>query len=846
MNLYTRVFEMGVPALFRWLNEKYPKITSQAIEQEEYLDVSSPNPNGIEFDNLYLDMNGIIHPCCHPEGKKAPENENEMFLEIFRYIDRLFHMIRPRKLLYMAIDGVAPRAKMNQQRSRRFRSAQESNLTQESKEKSMAILLQVPDKDNGISIDEMKVSFDSNCITPGTKFMHDLSLALNYYIIDRINTDSGWSNIRVILSDSSVPGEGEHKIMEFIRKQRVSPQHDPNTQHVIYGLDADLIMLSLATHEPHFHVLREDVFHKKPFNIDSSSTSLSESTTSTESLSTKHSFILLDISILREYLYYEFSHNFTSNFDFERMIDDWIFLCFFVGNDFLPHLPSLEIREGAIDLLLDTYKKCFHLFNKNLYISNEGLVDVSNVKMLLNELGMIEDEIFKKRHERELKREEINNQRIQTPTDQKSDIPKYTAKRKIAIDLSLIPLGEESSMKMKKIESGARSLEENQNIADQLRQDIDGNPENKKSKDDSQDNVRLWEQGSKERYYKSKLNASVNDHSFIQKMIHSYIEGVCWVMAYYYRGCVSWNWFYPYHYAPFASDFVHIDKKFKPEFQLGYPFKPFEQLLGVLPPQSYQLLPKPYHSLLLDKDSELNDFYPDSFVVDLNGKRHAWQGVALLSFIDENRLMKTARKIEPLLSNEDVELNEFGQDILYVSKYVDTYEFICSLYTKACRERIKLDGPVDGFIIPLKKHDICIPNGIFHPPLFMKAILSDVADNICMQSWYILPETSIDSFSSKLLHGVRLARSVVKLEDFLKSKAQKENRDRHSWSRGSNEGYHSMRQEYHSRLAERTELPWTAYRNNLSRPFQDNRDKNSYYMSNRKREFMHSKNSYNH
>lgn len=832
---------MGVPALFRWLNEKYPKITSQVIEQEdESPDASSSNPNGIEFDNLYLDMNGIIHPCCHPEGKKAPENENEMFLEIFRYIDRLFHMIRPRKLLYMAIDGVAPRAKMNQQRSRRFRSSQESKLTQESKEKSMALLLQVPDENVGTSIDDMKLSFDSNCITPGTKFMHDLSLALNYYIIDKINTDSGWSNIRVILSDSSVPGEGEHKIMEFIRKQRASLQHDPNTQHVIYGLDADLIMLSLATHEPHFRVLREDVFHKKPSNIDStSSISLAESTNSTESQSSKPPFIFLDISILREYLYYEFSHNFTSNFDFERMIDDWIFLCFFVGNDFLPHLPSLEIREGAIDLLLDTYKKCFHLFNKNLYISNQGLIDISNVKILLDELGIVEDEIFKKRHERELKREEIKNQRIDT-SDQKSNVPRYTAKRNIAIDLSLIPLGEDSNIKRKKIESGARSLEENQGIADQLRQYIDNGSENKnESKDDDQDNIRLWEQGSKERYYKSKLNTSVDDHSFIQKMIHSYIEGVCWVMAYYYRGCVSWNWFYPYHYAPFASDFIHIDKKFKPEFQLGHPFKPFEQLLGVLPPQSHQLLPKPYHSLLLDKNSELNDFYPDNFVIDLNGKKHPWQGVALLSFIDENRLVETARKIEPLLSNEDSELNEFGQDIFYVSKYVDIYEVICSLYTKARNEKIKLDGPVDGFIIPLKGHDICIPNGIFHPPLFMQAILPDITDNICMQSWYILPDTSIDSFPPKLLHGVRLAKSVVRLEDFLKSKSQKENRDRHSWSRGSNGGYHSMRQEYHSRLTERSELPWTAYRNNLSRSSSSQepkayRDKNSYYMSNKR------------
>lgn len=64
---------MGVPALFRWLSTKYPKIITPVIEETvvegEKINLSSLNPNGIEFDNLYLDMNGIIHPCCHPEGK---------------------------------------------------------------------------------------------------------------------------------------------------------------------------------------------------------------------------------------------------------------------------------------------------------------------------------------------------------------------------------------------------------------------------------------------------------------------------------------------------------------------------------------------------------------------------------------------------------------------------------------------------------------------------------------------------------------------------------------------------------------------------------------------------------
>jgi len=133
---------------------------------------------------------------------------------------------------------------MNQQRARRFRSAKDSL--------DLKAALQAQGK-------EVPDLFDSNQISPGTKFMHELGENLAWFVKFKLNTDPIYQNCeRVCLSDSSVPGEGEHKMMDIIRNLKVSPEYDPNTRHCFYGSDADLIMLSLLTHEPHFTIIREE------------------------------------------------------------------------------------------------------------------------------------------------------------------------------------------------------------------------------------------------------------------------------------------------------------------------------------------------------------------------------------------------------------------------------------------------------------------------------------------------------------------------------------------------------------------------------------------------------------
>lgn len=121
----------------------------------------------------------------------------------------------------------------------------------------------------------------------------------------------------------------------------------------------------------------------------------------------------------------------------------------------------------------------------------------------------------------------------------------------------------------------------------------------------------------------------------------SYVVGLCWVMKYYYDGCASWKWYYPFHYGPFASDLKNIERFQKDcdSFELHEPFKPVEQLMGVLPEDSAHAIPKASRWLMCDQESPIIDFYPKEVPVDPNGKAMPWLWVVLLPFIDEERLL---------------------------------------------------------------------------------------------------------------------------------------------------------------------------------------------------------------
>ena len=179
--------------------------------------------------------------------------------------------------------------------------------------------------------------------------MYRLSFALKNYIIEKTNNDALWRDLAVVFSDAFVPGEGEHKLLDFIRSQRAQPNYNHNTRHCIYGADADLIMLGLSTHEAHFYILRE-VFMKAQdmvcYKCKQKGHMASECgagyTLDKTRLENAVEFQYVKIATLREYLLLEFKDlKLPFKFDFENIVDDFVFLCFFVGNDFLPHLPSL-------------------------------------------------------------------------------------------------------------------------------------------------------------------------------------------------------------------------------------------------------------------------------------------------------------------------------------------------------------------------------------------------------------------------------------------------------------------------------------------------------------------------
>ncbi|XP_075887666.1 5'-3' exoribonuclease 1 [Nelusetta ayraudi] len=597
---------MGVPKFYRWISERYPCL-SEVVKEHQIP----------EFDNLYLDMNGIIHQCSHPNDEDVHFriSEEKIFADIFHYLEVLFRIIKPRKVFFMAVDGVAPRAKMNQQRGRRFRSAKEA----EDKIKKAL--------DKG-EVLPTEARFDSNCITPGTYFMVRLQEQLKYFVHNKLSTDKLWQNVRVYLSGHETPGEGEHKIMEFIRSESTRPDHNPNTRHCLYGLDADLIMLGLTSHEPNFSLLREEV----RFGGKKSQKRITAPEETT--------FHLLHLSLMREYIDYEFSalkNHIGSDYDLERIIDDWILMGFLVGNDFIPHLPHLHISHDALPLLYKTYISVRPSLEG--YLNENGHLNLKNFEKYFEKLSEFDREHFSEVFV-DLKwfESKVGNKYLNEAAGlaaEKESASKNTNKKQ-ASALSLAGLCSSDGAK----DAGGDEEEEEDDIFEtEFKQ-------------------------YKRTYYMTKIGVDVVSDEFLAAQAKCYVEGIQWILHYYYHGVQSWSWYYPHHYAPFLSDIRKVSG-LKLTFDLGKPFMPFQQLLAVLPAASRELLPNAYTHLMTGENSPIIEYYPPDFKTDLNGKQQEWEAVVLIPFIDERCLLAAMESCNHKLTEAEKNRNRHTECAVY-------------------------------------------------------------------------------------------------------------------------------------------------------------------------------------
>ena len=208
----------------------------------------------------------------------------------------------------------------------------------------------------------------------------------------------------------------------------------------------------------------------------------------------------------------------------------------------------------------------------------------------------------------------------------------------------------------------------------------------KKTEDDSDEELEgLPAKDYRGRYYFEKfrvLPGVERTDVFLNDLMERYLEGLLWCLAYYSKGCVSWTWYFPFHYGPMLQDMKNLaEKASRISFSLGRPFLPFQQLLGCLPPGSKNLLPRSYQWLMTSKDSPVLEYYPEEFGIDMNGKKSPWEAVILLPFIDEKRLL-IAEQLhcqQHLLSPKELSRNVFGTLTAYrFDPGVTTTHFSCN------------------------------------------------------------------------------------------------------------------------------------------------------------------------
>lgn len=487
-------------------------------------------------------------------------------------------------------------------------------------------------------------------------------------IAKRVSEDVAWRKVQVIFSGPEVPGEGEHKIMEFIRLTKAKADYDPNVRHCLYGLDADLILLGLLSHDPHFALLREEV----TFGGGSRANTVKKSAADTR-------FYLMHLCLMREYMGLEFAPLIQASgnmLTLEKLIDDFILLMCLVGNDFMPSLPGFHLGEGVLEILFDAYKQALpHMKSSSGgFLNLNGRICFQHMALVLHELIPFEisallvaepsafDEAKRENCERlvqfrrELARTFLQNNAIMEFV---RPVSALTAKERSCLSSTAQRFGfycrsHGDKITVCKPEGFLIALARNEMA------EFERETEGFLQKNDT-DHVHLeW----KRAYYGNKLEFDVQTPAGklkLRDLMADYCQGLQWNMLYYYNGVASWSWFYPYHYAPHISDLATFMAEFvSAPFDLASPLRPLEQLMAVLPPASAKLVPLPLATLMTSNDSPVLAFYPTDFTTDANGKKASWEAIVKIPFIDEEVLLPAIDSKYCLLNPQERARNQFG------------------------------------------------------------------------------------------------------------------------------------------------------------------------------------------
>jgi 5'-3' exonuclease len=591
---------MGVPSFFSWWASQYSDLILSTNYEKFML--------GKKHKILYLDFNGAIHPAIRNDPDLKLE---DMFDAVMTYLENIVTYNRPDEI-YIAIDGVAPSAKMAQQRDRRYKSVKEAKLLNE-----IAVR-------HGRKVRKEQIDF--NMISPATIFMEQLQQHLEKNVTKL--------KIKTTINGSDVPGEGEHKIMSDIRSRRSNNQYD---FCLIYGLDADLLFLSIINC-PDAVLVRENVNfrnrdqtelydEKKYPYLYLSVLELRKKIIDTLSpLSDVKKLCQMGLKnyIIREEDIDMLSSN-TSWYQPEnhedRLVYDYLYICFFLGNDFLPHLPSLKICYGSLDDIIFIYKKISWTFKtflveKNSVSDTQGSPGMTGInrnflKEFLAEVAFSEVDVLCEQATKRLRSIDSFNRKLRGMPKYEKDIERY------------------------------RYIE-----------------------DKYEDMIQVSTDGWESRYYKFNQGFDwVKQKTAIKDMCENYIDMTIWILGYYQGKHDNWSMIYKYYVAPLASD-LHkhfCDLKTNNIIVNDLPASPYRQLMSILPPESASLLPKCLARYMTDPESEIHYLYPIKTQSLMYGNKFLYECKMKLPLINSDILDEIITNA-PLTSQEK-KRNQIGKII---------------------------------------------------------------------------------------------------------------------------------------------------------------------------------------